>query len=206
MPKIEHRSKLFSKPPWGVNAYATYSWAYYDAATTLVKKHWRDGTEEPNVDWMILPVLFLLHHFVELQLKEIILLSHSIGSDMGVPVQAMPKSGSHDLTRLLKMVDLNLKGLEPNLEGLNLHQAPFLSREGRDLIVDLQEFGSSGEALRYPRKTPKQGGGVYVSKRFRHVVVNVPAVMTIVKDIRGEFTGTIGYLSDISEADSDYLS
>jgi hypothetical protein len=121
---------------------------------------------------------------MEMELKEIVRLSYSVGSIESRPVQDLPAQGTHSLHKLLSIVD-------SNLDTLGLAEQPFLTKRSRDLIADLEKFGRKGEALRFPEETKKQGGQPTMPERF---VADVPAVMRIVNEFQGKFAGAIGYL------------
>lgn len=164
-----------------------YAQAYWLAAVKVREAYWKDDADISSPDYIVLPVLYLLHHFVELELKEITRLSNIVGSHEGKQVQDLPERGTHSLRKLLSLADLNLEKL-----GL-ARQQPFLTENGRDIITDLEEFGRDGEALRYPEETQKHGGGPTMPERY---IANVPAVMRIMEQIANEFAGVIGYLGD----------
>ena len=94
------------------------------------------------------PHVFLIHHFLELELKEVIRATFSIGTMEGNESVESPPI-SHDLTRLLALAD-------SNLEKLGLGEAMSISRETRDIMEDLERFSSRGEAFRYPTSGEKK--------------------------------------------------
>ena len=126
----------------------------------------------PRPDWLVWPVLFLLHHFIELELKEVITLSGSIGTQLGVKV-AQSTEG-HNLPKLLAVVDSNLTRLAPEVGVRDLGESLFLSISSRELIEDLQEFGGGGEYFRYPVKRSREGGGPTLPDTY---VADIPKVM-----------------------------
>ena len=156
--------------------------AYYLAA----KKLWKaiNGSRDvPHPDSLVFPLLFLLHHFLELELKEVIRATFSIGSLIGAADLKPPRTNTHDLKVLLSDVDCNLEVL-----GL-LNASPF-SQKSRDFMVDLEEFSPKSEALRYPFD---KAGKPTLPPYYR---VNMPKIMEIVDKTREEFGGALGYLLD----------
>jgi hypothetical protein len=184
------RGAKYPSIEWG--DFDVYAQGYYEAAETLVGEYWGNGGKEPAFDWVVWPVLFLLHHFIELELKEIIRLSYSIGRSFGMDVENLPLQGTHSLVNLLRLVDANIGKLESRLN-LNSKEQPLLSKDERELINDLQKFG---EGLRYPWSTENRGGCPTLPQNF---VVDIPAVMSLVKVIRKDFLGVVECLAHIEE-------
>ena len=165
--------------------------AYYLAA----KKLWEtiNGSRDtPYPDSLVFPVLFLLHHFLELELKEVIRATFSIGSMIG-KTQMKEVTYTHDLTELLSDVDSNLETLGMNNPGP-------LSNKSRDMIVDLGEFSSKGEALRYAYK---KGGTPTLPPYY---VVNMKVVMDVIAETWVELGGAIGLLLDREDTEADMRS
>ena len=133
-----------------------------------------------------MPVLFLLHHFVELELKEIIRLSSCLCEREGKPNQKLPEHGDHSIIRLLDISENNLKEISPD-------EMPLLDEKSKGIVEDLEEFGSKGEGLRYPETIPKYGSDPTISPSY---VANVRAVMTVMTQMRSRFNGCIGWLDD----------
>ena len=161
-----------------------YAHAYWLAAKQLYEAYWGDDGMAPIPDYLIMPVLFLIHHYIELELKEIIRMSFCVGWESQKPVSKLPSKPSHSLTNLLEIAEGNLKEICPD-------EMPLLDLQSKDMIEDLEEFGSKGEGLRYPETNPNQGSNPTISESY---VADVNAVMTAMKPIRDRFNGCIGWL------------
>ena len=172
--------------PEGFDVYAS---AYWLAAEHLYERNWRNDGMPPRPDFISIPLLFLLHHFIELELKEIVRRSSSVGDYMARPPIHLPSKGSHSLTKLLKDATENLTVLCPE-------EMPLFDDQLTNIIADLDKFGMNGEALRYPETTPNQGSVPTISRNY---VADVPVVMDAMKRIRDKLAGAIGQLIDIEE-------
>ena len=156
-----------------------YGEAYYEAAQILWENAPKDDKVIPIPDTLVFPVLHLVHHFLELELKEAIRLTYSIGTMTGKANVCAPPLG-HDLEMLLSFVDSN--------RAILCLDDP-ISKESRDIIADLEKFSSKGEALRYPSTKSNKPTLPRVS------AVNIPMVMDIITEkTNGELAGFIGYL------------
>ena len=123
-----------------------YSHAYFIGAKELWEKNGKDHHGGvPIPDNLVYPILFLVHHFLELELKSAIELTYSIGKMTG-EIKEQHDYRWHDLNRLLFLVQANLA---------KLHEIPEWSptETTRELIEDIAKFGMFGEALRYPIRT-----------------------------------------------------
>ena len=171
-------------------SYDVYAQAYWLAAKRLFHEHWASEEDVPSPDFVIMPVLFLLHHYVELELKEIVRLSHWVGAQCKVPIEDLPSNLIHDLTKLLGVAESNIAALVPEEE-------PLLEQNGREIIEDLNKFGLRGEALRYPET--KEGAPSITP----YYVADVPCVFKLMEPIRQRFNGCIGWLYDRMEKMED---
>ena len=165
-----------------------YAEAYFVAAKTLWEAIPKLECRVPRPDHVILPVLFLLYHFIELELKQVILLSASVGTLSGRPVADVPDT-THDLRQLLDVA-------ESNLAALDLGNQSFLTEQQLNLIEDLQSFCAYGVPPRYPTHTKKQGGHPTLPRTF---VVDIPAVMDVVSEIRIQMGGPVGMLTEMKQ-------
>ena len=171
-------------------SYDVYAEAYWIAVKRLLHEYWPTEEVVPSPDFVIMPVLFLLHHYVELELKEIVRLSYWVGSQCKKSVEALSSNFNHDLTKLLD-------GAERNLAALTSEDNPLLDQDARAIIEDLNNFGLSGEALRYPET---KAGASSITPYF---VADVPAVFKLMEPIRERFNGCIGWLVDRNEQTED---
>ena len=133
-----------------------------------------------------MPVLYLLHHYIELELKEVIRISYDVGMREQKTVKPLPSGGSHGLTDLVKIAAANTEQVRPE-------EAPLLDQKSCEVIEDLEEFGSNREGLRYPETTPRQGGIPTISPYY---VANVRDVMLAFENIRDRLNGCVGWLHD----------
>ena len=162
-------------------SYDVYAAAYWLAAKRLFQEYWTTEEDVPIPDFVIMPVLFLLHHYVELELKEIIRLSYWVGSQCERSVEDLSSHLSHDLTDLLDVAERNLATLIPG-------DKPLLDQDERGIIEALNEFGLRGEALRYPET--KDGASTITP----YYVADIPAVFRLMEPIHQIFNGRIGWL------------
>ena len=163
-----------------------YAHAYWLAAEKLFETYWgKDGRPLPP-DFMMLPTLYLLHRFLELELKEVIRLSFMVAKLENKPAKDLPQGGSHSLIALLEDVENNLKEVCPD-------EAPLFDAEVRAIIEDLEKFSNHGEGLRYPETTPSKGSKPTLPESF---VADVSAVMKAMRKVRARFNGCIGWLDD----------
>ena len=144
-------------------------------------------------------MLFLLHHFVELEFKEIIHLSWVIGWELDIELDRYPDN-QHDLQKLMKLAELNLQVLTPKLDGLDLDTNPILEANQRELVEDLERFTGGGVNVRYPVRRRGAGSGPALQD---HYVADIPKVMCGIDGIRSQFSGIIGYLSNIERTLTD---
>ena len=179
--------------------FGVYAHVYWMAAEKLFESYWRGSEAAPTPDYLVMPVLYLLHHYIELELKEVVRLSNLVGQYESKDLRALPQAGTHSLTKLLNDAEYNLGELCPS-------EKPLLNPEYSRLITDLEEFGDKGEALRYPEKTAKQGGGPTLSDFY---VADVPAAMDILRQVRERFNGAVGWLyvaqEHLQSSRNDYL-
>ena len=166
--------------------YDVYANAYWLAARKLFDCYWGADGVVPTPDCLVMPVLYLLHHYLELELKEVIRISYDVGMMEQKTVKPLPSGGSHGLTELVKIASANTEQVCPE-------EIPLLGEKSREVIEDLEEFGSMGEGLRYPETTPKQGGKPTISLYY---VSNVPDVMLAFENIRKRLNGCVGWLHE----------
>ena len=167
-------------------SFDVYAHAYWLAAEKLFDNFWgEDGTPLPP-DYMLLPVLFSLHHYVELELKEIVRMSYLVGNSTGRTVSPLPKKGGHSLTCLLNIAMKNLALVCPG-------ESPLVDGSRKDLVEDMESFGKKGEAWRYPNEIPDKGGDPTLPDSF---VADVKAVFQEFRMIKKRFDGYIGWLHD----------
>lgn len=167
-----------------------YAHAYWLAADKLFRSFWTKDGGAPTPDYLVMPVLFLLHHYVELELKEVVRISSWIGAVENKDVGELPMTGTHTLTELLQIAEQNLKVICPE-------EAPLLSDSSKCIIEDLEDFGWGGEALKYPETTPKTGSRQTMTTGY---VADVKAVMTALNEIRSRFGGCIGWLDNYQQS------
>jgi len=163
------------------NTFYILGMAYYEAAEILWGKSPKNGHTLLSPDYLAIPLLFLLHHFVEVELKGVIELSQLLGDEGAEPV-----TPTHDLLKLLKSANLNLNVLGDE---------PCLDEASENLVVDLQKFGSNGVALRYPE----------LKSRHSHMIVDLPQVMSGMKQIKFQFDGLISELMVRADYSNDQL-
>ncbi len=139
-------------------------------------------------------VLFLLHHCVESGLKEVIRMSHRVGNLQDKSTRDLP--GTHSLTKLLGIA-------EENLAEIDSEQPLLEDQEFKELVEDLEDFGSYGEGLRYPETLPgkNKGSEATISAYY---VAEVGSVIDGVKRIRGRMNGCIGWLGEYYEGTLEF--
>ena len=171
-----------------------YSFAYYLGAKELWEKTGKDRyIGVPWPDNLVYPILFLIHHFLELELKSAIELTHSIGKMTG-EITGEPNLRGHDLKYLLSLTKESLAKLDRIPEGRPTESTC-------ELIEDMAKFGVFGELLRYPINT--------VNEKKREKVIGTNWPSGFVPDVRAvveaaekawlDFGGLISYLMDYEE-------
>ena len=165
-------------------SFDVYAHAYWLAAKQIFEANWGDDGMPPTPDFLVMPVLFLIHQYIELELKEIVRMSFWVGQAADKSVQNLPSKGSHGLTDLLDIAEGNLKEISPD-------EMSLLAGKSKNIIEDLEKFGSRGEGLRYPETKLNRGSSPTISESY---VADVRAVMTAMNPIRDRFNGCIGWL------------
>ena len=171
-----------------------YAFAYYLGAKELWEKTGKgQHSGVPYPDNLVYPILFLVHHFLELELKSGIELTYSIGNMTG---ELTEEQGwrSHDLNYLLALLKENLHTLIGIPEGRP-------SEPTCDLIEDMANFGMLGESLRYPIVTVKKKtrekvlGGTWPDG----LIPDVQAVIAAADEAWSDFGGLISCLMNCEE-------
>ena len=140
--------------------------------------------------------LFLVHHFLELELKSGIELTYSIGNMTG-EITEERNWRNHDLNCLLSILQENLARLKEVPEGRP-------SPTSRELIEDMARFGMLGESLRYPitnvnKATKEKAIGEGLPDGL---IPDTKAVIELAYQAWLDFSGLISYLIRYE----DYLS
>jgi hypothetical protein len=185
------RDATFPSLPFS-EEFGEYSDAYYLAAKQVwdtCDKSSGGPVPVPMPDNLVFPILFLIHHYLELELKQAITLCYSIGDMTGKLTPGDPDK-THDLSKLLT----SMESLLAKLDGVP--DKPPFSEESRALIEDINEFGMLGEALRYPHHTVNSSKGKeLIGPGFlMYMIVDIAAVMPKVEKASHEFNGLIGFL------------
>ena len=175
-------------------SFTEYSLAYYDAVESLWGTVSKSGGV-PVPDNLVYPILFLVHHYLELELKDAIGFTYSIRSMEGENTPDHPEF-VHSISRLLAELDESL----PRVPGMQGNQP--LSPDTRDLIRDMDEFGIMGQALRYPYYAL----GYALQRNAREelpydgLIPNVQGVMDLLKQASNEFEGFVSLLIETEQA------
>jgi hypothetical protein len=172
-----------------------YAHAYYLAAKYLWDAVPKSYGGVPRPDNLVHPILFLVHHFLELKLKQVIVLSYAIGSMTG-ELTPNENDRTHDLSSLLRLADSHLDRIEAVPKPLPL------SGQTRLFIEDMNKFGMMGEALRYPYHSVK---AVVIQRMVGPdfpdaIIPDLPAVIGSVEKAQDEFGGLISYLIEYDRA------
>ena len=173
-----------------------YAHAYFIGAKELWEKTGKD--RHMGVPWpdnLVYPILFLVHHFLELELKSAIELTHSIGKMTG-EITVEPDLRGHDLDHLLSLTNASLAKLDGIPGGRPTEPTC-------ELIEDMAKFGVFGESLRYPITTVNE------KKRKKVIGTNwpssfIPDVATVIEAAEKawvDFRRLISYLIEYE----DYL-
>ena len=171
-----------------------YAHAYYVGAKELWEKNGKGNYRGvPLPDSLVFPILFLVYHYLELELKSGIELTNSIGRMTG----ELPKesnSWGHDLNHLLRLLQENLGKLADLPEGRP-------SEPTCQLIEDIAKFGVLSESLRYPltnvstKSREKAMGTTWPDS----LIPDVAAVIGEAEKASHDFHGLIGYLVDYED-------
>ena len=171
-----------------------YAHAYYVGAKELWEKTGKGNHRGvPWPDNLVYPILFLVHHFLELELKSGIELTYSIGNMTGGLTERQ-NSWGHNLNSLLTHLRENLARLDRVPEG-----SP--TEPTCQLIEDIAKFGVLSESLRYPLtnvgpKTRKKAIGTTWPDGL---IPDVAAVIREAEKAWRDFNGLIGYLMEYEE-------
>ena len=160
-----------------------YAHAYYIGAKELWEKTGKDrygGVPWP--DNLVYPILFLIHHFLELEMKSGIELTYSIGHITG-EITDEQDWWSHNLRKLLSLLKANLAVLDEIPEGRP-------SEPTCELIEDMAKFGVLGESLRYPLAT--------VAKRKREEAFGNTRIWGLIPDIEATIAAADGAWKDLN--------
>ena len=171
-----------------------YAFAYYLGAKELWEKtgeHQPTGVPVHNP--LVFPVLFLVHHFLELELKSGIELTYSIGNRTG-EIAEEPDLWSHDLRNLLSLLKANLAILDRMPEGCP-------NEPTCELIEDMARFGVLGELLRYPLATvtKKKRKQAFGNTRLCGLIPDIGATITAADGAWKDLNGLISYLVDYED-------
>ena len=166
---------------WGIESYSVYALAYYEAAQRLLQPILNSGN---FADYDAYPILFLFRHYVELTLKEVVLLTERMAKMERIELSQF-NFATHDLTTLLEASERNLELLK---EPLGLNDQPF-DKQTKDLILDLCSFDQKSEAFRYP--VDKKGNLFFPD----HFLVGLPEVAKNMECIHHSLIGLTEYLT-----------
>ena len=160
--------------PWLQDAHV-----YLDAVNALLK--WLQETRPFHHDYQILPVLFLFRHYIELQLKGLIL--HAGG--------AIP-SKEHDLLKLLKI-------LEP-FDQECLHTTPGIIRQ-------LSSLDRKSVVFRYPIDTKGiRHFGSSKNPPLYHKLTKLSSLIGIIQTVSRELENLEGYYDALREYEQESRS
>ena len=171
-----------------------YSHAYFVGAKELWEKTGKaQHRGVPNPDNLVYPILFLVHHFLELELKSGIVLTYSIGNMTG-EITEERNWRNHDLICLLSILQENLARLEKIPEGRP-------SPTSRELIEDMAKFGMLGESPRYPitnvnKATKEKAIGEGLPDGL---IPDTKAVIKLADKAWKDFNGLISYLIEYED-------
>ena len=176
-----------------------YAYPYYLGAKELWERTGKGRHKGvPWPDNLVYPILFLVHHFLELELKSGIELTFSIGNMTG-ELADEPNWGkgvfrSHDLLGLFSL-------LKENLAKLNGIPEWHPTESTSQLIEDINKFGMLGESLRYPLPTvnSKTRRRIMGTKWPDGLIPDVAAVIEATKKAWLDFGGLISYLIHCEE-------
>ena len=171
-----------------------YAHAYFIGAKELWQKTGKDNYGGvPWPDNLVFPILFLVHHFLELELKSAIELTYSISNLTG-KIPGEKNWWGHDLNYLLSRLQSNLAKLDGIPEG-----SP--TEPTCELIQDIAKFGVFGESLRYPITTvnektwDKAVGGNWPDG----LIPDVAAAIAAAEKAWQDFNGLISYLLEYED-------
>ena len=167
-----------------------YAFAYYIGAKELWEKTGKDQlTGAPVPDNLVYPILFLVHHFLELELKSGIELTYSIGHMTGEITDEQDC-----LNSLLALMKGNLERLAGIPEG-----SP--TESTCRLIEDINRFGVFRESLRYPLVTvnPKTKRRAMGTGWPEGLIPDIAAVIDEAEKAWLDFGGLISYIMNCEE-------
>lgn len=179
-----------------------YAHAYFVGAKELWEKSNKfqptPVDQAPIPDNLVYPILFLVHHFLELELKSEIELTYFIGNMTGEmaeePNWEKGVLRSHDLQGLFSLMKENLAKLDGIPEW-----SPAESTS--QLIEDINKFGVFGESLRYPLATvnPKTKRRAMGTSWPDGLIPDIAAVIDATDQTRKDLGGLISCLLNCEE-------
>lgn len=178
LPEGSKRPEVFFERSYGVLG------SGYRQAAELIWTHCRKlGTERPRPDFLVFPIVFLMHHAIELQLKDIIHYCLAIGALIFTELSRQTVPNSHDLSNLLRVA-------EQCWEELGLDEAPIRDHQAKKFVHEVQRFTRGNEAVRYPSLSKGEQSFPYTC------VVHVPNAFERFELLWRDLTGTVGYLDN----------
>ena len=167
-----------------------YAHAYFFGAKELWEKTGKDqyyGVPFPPN--LVYPILFLVYHFLELELKSGVELTNSIGK-MTTEITEEQDFRGHDLNYLLSLLKANLNKLDGILE-VSPPTEPTCQ-----LIEDMAKFGMLSESLRYPIRTvsKKAREKAIPEKRPDGLIPDIAIVIEAAEKAWEDFDGLISHL------------
>ena len=171
-----------------------YAHPYFIGAKALWEKTGKDNYRGvPWPDNLVYPILFLVHHFLELELKSGIELTYAIGK-MTRELTGVQDWRNHYLNYLLDLIQANLA----TLDGIP-KESP--TKPTCELIEDIAKFGVFGESLRYPITTvkPKTRRRAIGQKWPDGLIPDVAAVIAAAEIAWKDFNGLISYLIEYED-------
>ena len=167
-----------------------YAHAYFFGAKELWEKTGKDqygGVPFPPD--LVYPILFLVYHFLELELKSAVELTNSIGK-ITTEISEVQNFHGHDLNNLLSLLKANLN----KLDGILVVLPP--TEPTCQLIEDMAKFGMLSESLRYPIRTAskKAREKAIPEERLDGLIPDAATVIEAAEKAWEDFDGLISHL------------
>ncbi len=166
----------------------TYAEGYKRAGDILVQYVVDNGRDQ---DFLVYPVAFLYRQYLELRLKELILVgSRLLGKDADIPME-------HDLEKLWRKARLNIEKVWPHSQTTKAHLDAVEER-----LKELCGVDPGSDAFRYPED--KEGSPTLI----RVLNINLKHLKDVIQGISnvldGSSTGMGEHLAAKHEMMSDY--
>lgn len=177
---------------WGLGAWDFYIMGYQYAANILV-----DNVTNDNQDTMFYPIAFLYRHTIELQLKYLIYMGHSLAPDISKEYLNESINTTHNLIDLWDKCVKIILVVWPDVDNSELND---ITR----YLKQLNDADPKSDSFRYPLKKKTRSGHKGVHDMEYSIPVNVRQVS--IKLISGRLKKISEFLDGCAGGIDEYVS